>query len=87
MYVCMSINLPKCLGWGQGKAKSWESHSDILHGWQGPSYVSHHLLPARVCVRRKLERGPRPRLELRHCDMGCRHLNGYIKCPSPHVLS
>lgn len=37
------------------KARSWKPCSGFPHGWQRASQLSHHLMPARVCISRGLE--------------------------------
>lgn len=41
-------------GSAQATARSWELCLHLPHGWQGPNYFTHHWLPARVSISRKL---------------------------------
>lgn len=56
----MPCLLPKhlqYLGLGQARAGSWELNL-VSHLWVR-NHLSHHLLPLKVCIGRKLERGAR----------------------------
>lgn len=54
---------------GQPKARSQELNMVLPYGWQGLSYLSLHLLPAMVCVTRKLNTGIGLALEPRHSGL------------------
>lgn len=42
-------------GLGQARGKNLELNSRLPRGRQGPKFWSHHLLPPKVCMARKLE--------------------------------
>lgn len=47
--VCSLPKWPQWPGPGQAKTASQELHPSLQHGWQGPTHVSHHLLPSLAC--------------------------------------
>ncbi|XP_069922933.1 malignant T-cell-amplified sequence 1 isoform X5 [Oryctolagus cuniculus] len=48
-------NCPQRPGLGQVKARKRNSIQVCHMGGQGPNYLSHHLLPPRICISRMLE--------------------------------
>lgn len=53
--VAGSLPIQIRTGTGRAKAVSWlETHSQSPKGWQRLSYLSHQLMPSRVCIGRKL---------------------------------
>lgn len=66
------VSLPKCLQWlglGQVEASNQELKVGLTAGWQGPNYLSPHLLPPRVSMSRKLELGVALGIEPRRSNM------------------
>lgn len=55
----------------QDAAGSQELNPCLPCGQQGAKYCSHHSLPPRVCISRKLELEVELEWERRYCDMGC----------------
>lgn len=50
--------LPRCLKWpgpGEARAGSRELSPGLPHMWQGLKYLSHHLVPPRMCISTELE--------------------------------
>lgn len=65
------VHSPKACN-SQGWAKSkpgLKLNPSFQHGWQRPKYLSHHLLPPRICISRKLELEVELGLEPWHSDM------------------
>lgn len=62
------LNYSQQLGLGQVEAKRQESLVGLPHGWQEPSYISHHLLLSRCAFGGCWNWNP-----------GCGCLNSYIK--------
>lgn len=64
---------------GQDKARSLELNLGLPYGWQGPKYLSRHLLPLRVHTGRKRELELESELEPVYSDVRCtypkQHLN------------
>lgn len=49
--------LLKCLqqlGLGKAEARRQELNPGLTHSWKEPTHMNHHLLPARLCISRKL---------------------------------
>lgn len=42
------------LGWARPTPAAWNSDLRLSHWWHRPKCMSHHLLPLRVCISRKL---------------------------------
>lgn len=57
--------------WARLQTRVPELGLGVLHGWQEPNEFSHHLLPSRVCISRKLELETELGLEHRHSDVVC----------------
>lgn len=55
---------------GQVEARSLELNHAFLRGCHRPKYLSHHLLPSRVHINRKVELEAEPGLKPRHSDKG-----------------
>lgn len=71
---------------GQAEARSIELNSSLSHGWQGPNYLVHHLLPPRVQISRKLESGTESGFEPRHPIMGCGHTSVLATMPNSYAF-
>lgn len=55
-YICrLTPQMPAASTSGQAEARSLKLTPDLHVGWQGPTYLSHCLLPPRVLIGRKLE--------------------------------
>nr|XP_051675607.1 uncharacterized protein LOC127483186 isoform X1 [Oryctolagus cuniculus] len=67
--ICSLIKHSGWPGLGQAEARSLELHPGLPCGWQGHSYLNHHLLPPRACISRKLESIADLGLEPRHSVM------------------
>lgn len=79
-YPPFAGSLPKCL-----QQIAWTTlklNLGLPHGWQRPTYLSHHLLSPRVCLSRKLDSGVQPQTQVRWygCEHPKWHHNLYGKC-------
>lgn len=82
---------PSDISIGSAKASRPELTKGLSCGWQWPQYLSHQLLPPRVCISRRLECNTQCKavLKPRYFTKGCRNqaeIQLLRQTPAPYIV-